>query len=177
MYNLVTVDPGLDCGWSWWTAKGLQDYGTIHSGLHKSASWQARAEAVTENLSEYLLEIRKSQTSPISFAIETPIIMGQRSQAAGDAVRKLAFLCGMFVGRARMMGYTIEHISPQDWKGSLPKHVTEYRIAQLQIEKPEIFGNSVGHQFKSHEADAVGIALWRFGLINQRKGKKCQTQP
>lgn len=93
---------------------------------------------------------------PDVVVIEKPrVIGGAKGLAAafsGDVV-ELAIMAGaMMVGAGEKRG---EFATPQDWKGSVPKGIMERRIRSI------IDLNGA----RSHAIDAIGIALWRLGLL------------
>lgn len=84
--------------------------------------------------------------------------------AAGIAAQKhstarLAFLVGA-VGAALTLEVDCDFsvVTPQEWKGQLPKSIVRDRIIQ-RLGKGQVAG------VKTHAWDAIGIGLWRLGKL------------
>ena len=75
------------------------------------------------------------------------------SAASGDLF-KLTFLCGVIAQAVH--GYKPILVSPQQWKGQLPKDVVMRRIGLCF---PTL-------ELKDHMADAVGMGLWAQGILS-----------
>lgn len=142
----------------------------LDAELAHDPEWLSRVDQMTQSLTRIAI-----LNSPLTkILIEMPrIFMSEKGQGASNsgAILKLAFL----VGSLRSFFLTspssptvplssVELIPVNNWKGTLPKHITRRRIKRhWNIETQEIDHN---------EADAIGIGDWYF-----RKFKKYEIQP
>lgn len=76
--------------------------------------------------------------------------------ARSDSLVKLAKTIGTFEACYMLNGVEYDLVKPQNWKGNLSKEIIIDRIKEV----------TGGDCPSSHAADAVGIGLWKMGLIN-----------
>ncbi len=150
--KIMTIDPGiLASGWAFFprirrnSAPVNFSCGVVraHKGL-----WQEKASTIVKRLSHYL-EFHK----PTFVVCEFPSFWGQsatsHASTAKGSLFKLSYLVGRIEEHCAKIG--IRHvacITPQEWKGQLPKEVVQSRLIE-----------HYGRRFRDHEADAVGIGL------------------
>ncbi len=89
-------------------------------------------------------------------AFMTGSLKGQAAARTGSVV-KLAQYIGRLQQICQELRVTTELISVMKWKGTLPKKVVWDRIFKVL---PDL-------KAKSHALDAIGLGLWKMGVINQ----------
>jgi len=155
---LLAIDPGLGgTGWALF-AKGRSvpyQTGVIHC-RKATWAWWARANAIAMDLGNTVGIGWHDHAMVVS---EFPM---QMQSAAGIATQKdsgiykLAFLVGLI--RAEFKYAAFRPVTPQEWKGQLPKDVVIHRIRRsLGLKATQHLG------IKTHAWDAVGIGLWARG--------------
>ena len=159
---MISIDPGVGgTGYAVWeqsevfTTANLLTFGTLHFKTGQT-EWLEKAQTITGLLEHLMAE------HPLKmFVIEYPNFMqgsgGRMVAASGDLV-KLSVLTGMLINVGSRQCRTIRLVSPNEWKGQLPKSVTASRIKRTmgwtskQTLKPS-----------DHALDAIGIGLWAQG--------------
>jgi hypothetical protein len=84
---------------------------------------------------------------------------GGYAAASKESTHKLAFLVGSVARLAHTIGADFEPITPREWKGQLPKTVVISRIIKY-------LGENYKDAYKADTWDAVGIGLWKMGVLN-----------
>lgn len=160
---LVTIDPGLSgTGVALFTAKGhLSDW--IVLTTHKSEKrlpWWIRAFNLADDVEQVLSTVWKMEES-FEVVSEFPMKMESMAGIAAQkySTARLAFLVGAtgMLLTASFPGTKFSVVTPQEWKGQLPKKIVEHRIRQR-------LGSAVTG-VQSHAWDAIGIGLWRLGKL------------
>ncbi len=86
---------------------------------------------------------------------------GEGRATKGDII-KLAVRAGMAIGSFRCVGApTLRLVTPNDWKGNLPKAVSHKRIRAKLTEAEIALLRGLPHD----SWDAVGIGLWALGQV------------
>lgn len=97
----------------------------------------------------------RQEYRPRAIVIEKPKVVGGvkgTAAAYGGDVVDLAVMAGAMMIGAGTIG---ELATPNDWKSSVPKKIMVKRIRKIVDLKGA----------HSHAVDAIGIALWRLGLL------------
>lgn len=149
------IDPGLEgTGWATFVNNSYEDSGVIHSGLQ----WQQKVNIITNCVKNIA-----HTHDVLDITCEWPGLwsgsaVSQASAAKGDLF-KLAYLIGSI---AKMWddrnGRPLRLISPQEWKGQLPKEVVMRRVHVLL---PNV-------KLSNHMADAIGMGLAAQGLLGAK---------
>jgi hypothetical protein len=117
-------------------------------------------KAVYQGLSD--LKKRVGQIDEI--IIEWPEYQGGKGVASsrkGDVIKLTSMATSLFnVCHLVYPESRIELVCPSKWKGGLSKEQVDHWIEQVykDLDIPIV-------KFKDHESDAVGIALWKRGLL------------
>lgn len=151
--KLMAFDPGLDgTGWALFGGKEYMRSGVLRP---KGETWTDKVHWLVANLSEVMEDNYAS-----AFVLEYPGYWAGnvKSVAAvnSGALLKLAFVCGAIytLTKTEVLGLSVYVISPQDWKGNMPKELVMARIKA-----------KLGKTFRDHEADAVGMCLAARGML------------
>ena len=143
---IITIDPGIDAGYSIWNDKwNLIKYGII---LGKGKNWEEKMQDVAKKLKALVMTYGATKGF-----IEEPKkyhgTFGNMVADRGDLV-KLSIQVGYIKG---YLGIPVESIPVILWKGQLPKDVVIKRIKRL-LPKAKA---------TSHDWDAIGIGLFLAG--------------
>ena len=160
----ITIDPGLNgTGWAIWSQVPKSKCVPISTGVMHRADTKSDWFDAGLHLTNMLIGVLddndclRGRERTEAF-IEYPGYwegspVSQTSARSGSLV-KLACLVGMFADRLTISGCRVTFITPQQWKGNLPKEI---------IHK-EIF-KRIGKRYREHEADAVGMGLYMKGVL------------
>lgn len=87
--------------------------------------------------------------------------------AATGSIIKLSVICGTLLGVANGVGFgTVGFVPVNVWKGQLSKDVVKKRIMDYGAQSRD--RDLLAYSYKNHnETDAIGIALFALGKINQ----------
>lgn len=147
---LLTIDPGLTgCGWAKFdvASRELTFSSVIRSAKADDKDWIARCQYVADELSKVV-----NLNADLHVVIEMPELwegdVRSYASTSSGSLFKLAVLCG-FLGRT-FQGSRITFVSPQQWKGQLPKDVVMRRVLKKTGLK----------KVRDHECDAIGLGLW-----------------
>lgn len=157
---IMFIDPGLSgTGVAVWRAEDF--HGASLTGVfrppvfHKSFSrknLESYVELLIELIGQYgVIEVWCENASYHGAGSAK----GQMVASKGDLV-KLAQLIGAYKATSYLEGVSFNLVSVMEWKGQLPKKVVNDRILKVW---PEC-------ACTNHDFDAVGIGLWKMGLIN-----------
>ena len=80
----------------------------------------------------------------------------------GDLI-ELAFCAGMVVGRIRPT--TLQKVLPREWKGQLPKRVTEHRARAVLTVSEMARVPKVPKGLAHNLWDAIALGLWSLGRL------------
>jgi hypothetical protein len=159
--RVLFVDPGLNgTGWAVFldigpvvtnaAPKPPKRTGVIrHNPADKP--WELRAHEIAGRVKD-LIEIFEIQKTVIEFPGLWTSGKSMASATTGDLF-KLTYL----IGAMGLFAETPLLISPQEWKGQLPKEIVIARIKKLWP----------AYQEKNHEADAVGMGFALQGFLNK----------
>lgn len=154
---LLAIDPGLNSmGWAYWhETKNLMPSKTGLLKAPRKLELSKRAKWLAVELDQKL-EINRSLRHGYGPVIvsEFPAWHGiQLGWAAGD-LQKLVFLVGVLAGYFHGADFT--PVTPNEWKGQLPKKVVIRRLQKR-------FGPGATQEWSKDIWDAVGIGLWKLG--------------
>ena len=173
--NLLSIDPGSSgTGWAWWydatpeqpPAPAPNGWDIITPTL---PTWQGRVAEVVNALHDFLNEPREYGFDYCLLEFPELWSGSARSHAstANDSTFKLAFLCGALWDVLRgdhgsMVRRPIELVRPSDWKGQMPKAVTQALVRR-----------ELGVEYPSHAGDAVAMGLSAMGQLKVRNKNWC----
>jgi len=182
LYSVMTVDPGLGgTGWAYWSELGTEaskrpyisplplipfdsitsnmahfNFG-VERGNHKD-TWQRQAHNIAHNMYELMGKVYVEH-----LIIEYPSLWSgsavSHAAVSGDEsnLSKMHYLIGGIC--ALCWNPTLPDpilITPQEWKGQLPKSVVIQRILRCL---------PAGTQIPDHAADAVGMGFALQGML------------
>ena len=146
---MIGIDPGLG-GTGFAIADG---YRFIHGETFNVSTTikhlSLRADFIAKSVVYSALE--HDNTNDRKALIEYPEFYTGRvgiSCASTGGLIKLAYLVGYISSALVKVGYRVELITPNDWKGNIPKHISTNRIQSI-----------IKYPVDSHLADAVGLIL------------------
>lgn len=98
---------------------------------------------------------------PLKVIVEIPTSRGGNTPASVDSLITLAITAGRVIGRYEELGQRVRTVTPNQWKGSVPKAIHHKRIkARLTSEELALLVGASGDMI-----DAVGIGLWDLGRL------------
>ena len=154
----ISIDPGLDAGFALWDeATWTQCVAPLHAGLWRGrgAVWQAKAHSIAN---QFEAEICAGGCA--GAYCEFPTFYdnpgGHMVAKRGD-LGKLYYVIGALGQVADRLDVPFTLISVPEWKGQLPKHVVNARIAD-RLGVSELLNT-----LRLHAWDAVGIGLYAKG--------------
>lgn len=167
---LVTCDPGvqgtgLAFWWDPWTpgAPMFPDFAECIRG-RRNLKGRDRMEDVIYRAALWFANL---PDAPALFVVELPGLwegnaVSHAAAAKGDTFG-LAYLAGRLAGEASRRSTLggLPHlwtVSPQEWKGQLPKAVVNLRIDRAWA-RVNSTGSKVAEDFGDHVSDAVGMGL------------------
>jgi len=159
--HTLTIDPGLGgTGWCYWTRLGRSNPTPDGHGVLKAAGrgpWQKRATQIVGDFGDLL--DRWKIGSACGIVIEFPMVWAGSAKSLSSAERgdlfKLSYLIGGLGSRVALAtGREPRLVTPNEWKGQLPKRVVVQRVEKL-----------TGIAFADHEADACGIGMYLIGSL------------
>lgn len=137
----IAIDPGK-------SSTGIAIFD--RSGLLEIALAEPRKRA-----EEFLMDLQIK--GRVCLVIEVP----EEQKGRGASMRSildLAKTAGRFVGIARARGWEVAEITPNQWKGSVPKEITKDRALKLlEVSELDALRGS-----KHDMWDAVGIGLYHL---------------
>jgi hypothetical protein len=153
-------DMGHGAGNQYDLTSGAWIYGLIHpKGKYIQHKWRDTFRQLLDRLDK----------RPTHFASEWPTFFtGQRGMIAAQMgyTIDLAGIVGYLAGRFAVRADWIALWTPQQWKGSVPKHITERKFVRL-------FGDgakkAIRRGISNDEIDAVMIAEFWLSLYNRDK--------
>ena len=156
--NLIFIDPGISgTGYAVWEERFFSIYSA--TGVQPMAYGIINNKDIEAQLINFktLIVISKAKKVYIEdAAFMTGSLKGQAAAKTGSVV-KLAQYIGRLQQICQELRVTTELISVMKWKGTLPKRVVWDRIFKVL---PDL-------KAKSHALDAIGLGLWKMGVINQ----------
>jgi Holliday junction resolvasome RuvABC endonuclease subunit len=158
MKVLLAVDPGLNsCGWAVFHHQEPVRAGIIEPRERGGDAFISRCATVVRQLRNQILE----EDPPVEVVCEWMQMFGSASSAmawkTGDLQRPI-FLVGMLAGRLWIPADRFHVVTPNEWKGQLPKDEVIRRIRKL-------LGEPMCDQLHlvKDAWDAVGIGLHHLG--------------
>ena len=161
--TIIAIDPGL-------AGTGIAIFEGNTLQYCKSFSVNKTGKTIVERCEEYCCKIDDViynggilYSEDIVIYIEDPCYMGSGKGivcAESGGLVKLVFYVGYISKHLISSGYRIKPISIQNWKGNLSKEIIKKRIKNvLSI---DVCKNK---KVSGHSWDAVGIAMYKLGLI------------
>ncbi len=150
MNSMMTIDPGMFCGWAYWEDGRLIEYDQItikHKDLDKDL----------EDLFEQISRVFSSRR-PDRIIVEYPNMWANSAtsaaaSASGDLLKLAAMVGGIIACGHTSEARSVTTVLPVKWKGQLDKDAVKVRVKRaLGIEEKS-----------SHINDAIGIGLWALG--------------
>lgn len=161
MYNrVIFIDPGIGgTGYAVWSYGEFLSYESGDTLCGPNEYGVINCKDVNVQLEEFKRMIARFR--PLLIHIEDAAFMpgsvkGQAAAKTGSVV-KLAQYIGRLQQICADLDCEAELISVMKWKGTLPKKVVWDRIFKVL---PDL-------KAKSHALDAIGLGLWKMGVINQ----------
>lgn len=158
--NLQTIDPGVVCcGWAWW-----EDSLLLACGLSRTKS-----RTIEKRVQDHYFQWGDLDSLDL-IVIEKPEVYQQRFWK-GDP-RDLIDLAMVVGGIIKTAKCQVKTVYPKDWKGQVPKPVTDRRVLQKLskeekkiLKHPIAFGepNTVPPSLRHNMIDAIGIGLKILG--------------
>ena len=148
--KIVAIDPGTIKSGACvlWRSKGgdilLQDHVFVKS--RAKDHWLTRSEYIVEELVMFCI-----MKTPEIVVIEMPYVYGGGKGAAArnsNAIQKLGHMAGMIHGCLLQAGLCVQMITPQEWKGNLPKEATQKRVKKtfnVELEEDVMDAIGLGH--------------------------------
>lgn len=144
----VTIDPGLQTGWSIWAAYELVACGLGDPRKH-------RCHVVTSG---------NPDADTIGEAWVESQVIYPRSKVDPNDIVKLAQDAGRWAGRYDACAVDVHFVEPSTWKGQQPKETHHPKIwAALTADEQEVVGLSlkgIAPKKRHNVMDAIGIGLW-----------------
>ena len=160
----MTIDPGVTgTGIAIWNSyKGIPcnkiPIFTNSIIIRGKESWRKKIEDYTQVICSYM-----NLYSPCNHIyIEEPIFMESAkglASARSDSLEKLISCASYFAGYFSAVNRKVEFVRIIDWKGTMPKDVTERRIRKV------IENDNICEGIHNHAWDAVGIGLYLQKLL------------
>lgn len=165
---LISVDPGLNhCAVALWTEEGelarallIRNPSAKDKKLPRPEIWSAGGSAVVRKISSFSYLV--AHLDPIKIAIEIPVVR-QRGSGKGDPndLIDVAGVAASFVQAAKngLGAVVVWAPKPEEWKGQLPKAVTQERVeAKLSdVEKTRIENPGPGLMHNIYDAIHLGL--------------------
>lgn len=162
------IDPGINgTGLAFFRSLPPTDAKTVEGVgwtviTSKEKHWDTAAYDIAAHVE---FAVQEQEAWPEHVVIEFPGLwsasaLSMASASSGDLF-KLAFLTGVLATLMREIARApVILISPQAWKGQLPKSIVQERVEKL-----------LGEEVPNHAADAVGMGLAWAGLLTHGKPK------
>ncbi len=156
--NVLSIDPGVACcGWTEWEGKHLASCGLSRT----------KNKDIESRVRDHDFQLHWPQGKVDLIVMEKPEIYQQRFWK-GDP-RDLIDLAMVVGGIIRAATQRVKTVFPKEWKGQVPKEVTEARVLEALTEEevkivqnPTVFGEppSVPPSLRHNMFDALGIGMW-----------------
>jgi hypothetical protein len=167
---LLAIDPSVNnLGWAMFDmSRGTNqynldgwEYGIVHpKGKYAQHKWRDAYRQLGDRVAGYV---------PTHFASEWPCFFsGQKGMIAAqmgytiDLGAQVGYLAGKFNIRADYIALW----TPQQWKGSVPKHITEGKFVRLFGKLAE---RAIRRGISNDTIDAIMIGEYWLSLYNRRK--------
>jgi len=156
MVSVLAFDPSTrSTGWSWWCRGSLQEAGAVRGKNTQDMLRKLKQDPALASVVNFCVDVDL-------MVIERPKIYDPtRSKASANKIAQVMLIAGACTMAAGYVKLLMPF--PEDWKGSVPKHVTERR-AKKKLEKqwPRI-QTILDDQLKTSRddvADAIALGLW-----------------
>jgi hypothetical protein len=154
----VSIDPGQSTGLAVWKESTLVDISVFHG---TAQNWCERLLQVSRGITSYIA--KKAYPHPlVAICAELPEYRDNRREvnAKGDLV-KLTMGLGIIIAGLDVICATrppIHLYKPSEWKGQMDADKTRQRVCSIMEEYDF-------SKLSQHEIDAIGVGLFRLGLI------------
>lgn len=154
--KILTIDPGMNTGWAMW------QYGDepISTGVFRQAKFKnkvlplrAQLNSLWEQFGMLMLQLRPDEVIIESAGFWPGASKSHAALFSGD-LTKMLLLIGGYCHKASSVRIPWELVEPSKWKGQLTETALHARIERR-----------IGKTFRQHEQEAVGIGLWRRGIL------------
>ena len=152
--KILSIDPGKhNVGWALFDEGELKDCGLLQGKDSKK---------ITSNVKEYFTRFGKVD----DIVVELPQVY-QQHKWKGDPndLIMVAFMAGF--STAWVDADVVTLVRPHDWKGSVPKSISNQRIMdRLRTKELNLFNekrNGIARSVLHNMIDAIGIGFWRTG--------------
>ncbi len=176
--RILSIDPGRNTGWCVFDGGIYMGSGVARSG----ATQRARvARDVSQQIEETCYTFDLFQGGKTQLVIEMAQMFNTATSYAsvkrGDLLN-LIYLTGVICGRVQsQLASDPELVTPMQWKGQLPKDVVILRLqTHIELERTGQFlhwtawkNSRTSPLIRDHEADAIGLGLWRMGLFGKAR--------
>ena len=126
---IISIDPSINfCGYAIHKNKSLVTYGLIRPSS-KQEDFVAKSKDIINKIKTIISQFPFKGDYVYRIVIELPQYFGVAGFMAREsgAIPKLMFLCGMIVG----LKNNVVLLTPNDWKGQLPKDVVNNRLRKI----------------------------------------------
>lgn len=154
---IVSIDPSINfCGYAIHKNNTLIEYKLLRSSV-KHVDFIEKSKYMSNKLKDVIdkLTMLKGQVQVITEIPQYWGVAGFMARESG-AISKLMFLCGMIVG----LRNNVITLTPQDWKGQLPKEVVNNRLRKIY---PNVDIKQLNHNI----VDAIGIG--HYYITNKKE--------
>jgi hypothetical protein len=154
----ISIDPGQSTGLAVWRESTLLDIMIFHGS---SDNWYERLLQVSYAMRSYIA--KKAHPNPIvCICAELPEFRDNRREvnAKGDLVKLTMGLGIVLAGIDTICAVRPpSHLyKPSEWKGQMDDVMTRARVSRI-LEEYDLT------KVSQHEIDAIGVGLFRLGLI------------
>ena len=152
--KLFCIDPGIySMGYAYWHTDDPYEIpivGLVKSDGKKGLIWNQTA----------IIQASKLQKLVIPFLPYIKLVLCEWPEYYGqNLVATTNKLCFMVGSVARLFPvHKFQTVTPMQWKGQLKKDVVKRRII-------DHYGERECREWKADEWDAVGIGLWKMGVL------------
>jgi hypothetical protein len=176
MSVVIGVDPGINhCGLSVFVDGKLHGAHLIEPAV-RSAGIGYRVSHAADAVARVLEAHRPRLTTAVEHRVmlEWPqVYMPGKSKGDNNDLLPLAAVDGAIAVLACHLGYNVDAVGPDDWKGGpVPKKIMFGRIVQrLEPAERELLSDQlqgVAESLKHNVVDGVGIALFALGRLQPR---------
>lgn len=158
----LSIDPSINfLGYAIHKSNELLEYKLLRSSS-THIDFIDKSRYMVDKLKTVINEFSFEGNYTLAIVTEIPQYWGVAGFIAREsgAIPKLMFLCGMIMGLTK----DVIALTPNDWKGQLPKNVVNNRLRKVY---PDIDIAKLNHNI----VDAIGIGQYYVSKNNKRKEK------
>lgn len=132
-----------------------------HDPGNKPGYARFNGPTLTEVGTRFLVPVNRGPCHEARVIVEVPTGRGGNTKATPDNLIALALKAGRVIGRYEQLGQFVLTVTPNQWKGSVPKAIHHKRIrAALSTDELLLLVGA-----SSDVIDAVGLGLWDLGRL------------